>query len=477
MEKFLTIYVNDTKQVGDELIGQKEFINEVVNDNKVVDLTHRRAVAGGLFNCVRVFLNLSVQSEILSQYHVGQPGIGKSFFLQRCVSILPRYLPGLAAAFVRLGDFHASDEFPAPPHPHEILAMAQRELRKLGTEEEVGSVEYLFVIFDDFDTCYSKTWGPSLTETVYVNMNQPDNIFIHLLSSSQWMGHLLDKLLPKSRPLFKDSEPRFDEYGKCSSFQNRCSQFEYELQPCRTQESFMRLFINIFQEYEVYDAAKIGALTQEEEQEARTLLYWLYWLTGGNASHVVRLALLLRRKRVTQRNRQLKLTTEEILDFLTASRYQHYSQSVFEVMQDFVEKFEKANAAATSVASMVDTSMVDKILKSRTTCSDIADLMKCNYWTLSGVRMDDLISSRHDVFELIDAGIIMYDSQAEMLYPGVPSLLILFAMYRDIMKEGETVDRRKALQDKAGNLICQVLVDVVQNTAFWKIQMLMGPQP
>ena len=40
------------------------------------------------------------------------------------------------------------------------------------------------------------------------------------------------------------------------------------------------------------------------------------------------------------------------------------------------------------------------------------------------------------------------------------------------MKQDETNDPGKELQDKAVDLIGQALVDVVKNPAFWKITML-----
>ena len=81
--------------------------------------------------------------------------------------------------------------------------------------------------------------------------------------------------------------------------------------------------------------------------------------------------------------------------------------------------------------SMVDTSMVDKILASGTTfgdigdIADIRDLMNYNYWTLNGVYLPMYDSSfdKRDVFQLIDEGLIVHGSEKEMLIPGVLGLL------------------------------------------------------
>ena len=461
MGKFLLI---DTSTSDKSEGGDEEFVREVVNDTaiKVVDLEHRRDVGKALFDCVELFLDLGTHPEVLSHYHVGQPGVGKSFYLKRCVTVLPQFFDGLAAAFVSLGRLKES-AFASPPHPEEILAMAK---------EKSPNVNKLFVIYDDFEVCYSKPWGPSLTQSVFNEMDQPDDVFVHVLGSSQWIGDLLNKSLPKSRPLFIDQESRFGEYSSCSSFRGRCTEFEYGLQPCINEESFTKLFVSIFQQYQLFDPAPQVGESEEEHWKARQSLYWMYWLTGGNARKVVSLAVMFRRKKVTAYNPHIQLNTKEVLNFLTGDRYKNYSHRVFEVMEEFIGKLEEENEPPPSVASMVDISMVEKILKSGSTFGDIGDLMKYNYWTLRGVPMDKLSFGKQDVFELVDAGVLMYDSEKEILHAGTPSLLIWFAMYRDEVKKEEKNARTEILQDKAGRLIGEVLADVIKNSAFWKIQTL-----
>lgn len=462
MGRFLCIYTSESEQNEG---GNEDFVNEVAHGSKndtqveeVVDLQDRRRVGMELFDSVELFLQLRRKPEVLSEYHVGPPGVGKSFYLNRCLTVLPRFFDGVATAFVRLGRFR---QFEAPPQPREILAMAQ---------QISSNVKELVLFYDDFEVCYSKSWGPELTTSVYVEMDDPQDILVHVMGS-QWLGYLLTKSLPRSRPLFIDEESRFDQYAGCSSFHDRCTPFSYRLHPCVSEVSFTKLFVSLFEEFGMFDSARqVGVMTEEDYLEARQSLYGMYWLTGGNARQVVRLALMLKKKKVSADDPRLRISTEDVVNFLTNYNYAKFSDQVFEIMKDFIGQLEKENDVPASVAELVDTNMLEKILAAGHT---LDDLMKYNYWQLRGVPLDNFSSVRTDVLGLVDAGILVHDVENDVLFPGSPALLVWFAMCRNEMKKGEEHAQKEQLKKSATNFIGEIVKDVIKQSVLGKIQMLL----
>lgn len=431
MSDFLSIHIDETRKD----ISKNAYVDAVMEDEAIAEFSNRVDVVGSLYGDIRVFVNNQIRCEVLGRFHVGQLGIGKSVLLQRGVSILPQFFDGLATAFVSLGRFNPKLGFGEPPHPRDILKMIKAK--------DIN-INKLFVMYDDFEKSYENEWGPSLAQSIYCSMNKNIETMVHVLGSRYTpITQLLDTALRTGR----------------------CSRFTPILQPCLEEDQFYRLLVSIFEQHQIGKFEDVFGDDENAKKDARKAGFVMYWLSGGNARKIVKIALLFKKYGINQatiKDDKFEIPEEDLWSFL-AETPEQYSQQIFDTMNKYIVELQNANdhllGAEVNLGAAFTTSAM--------TMDDISRMIERNYFLLRGVDINAVFLDNYiHLNQLVDAGILIYDSQQELVYPGTPFLIPWFALCRD-EKIGE--DRRKkaeAILKGTGSLI----YSAIKSAAFWKIR-------
>ena len=101
------------------------------------------------------------------------------------------------------------------------------------------------------------------------------------------------------------------------------------MQPCLEEDQFYRLLVSIFEQHQIGQFEDVFGDDENAKKDARKAGFVMYWLSGGNARKIVKIALLFKKYGINQatiKDDKFEIPEEDLWSFLAATPEQYLIQ-------------------------------------------------------------------------------------------------------------------------------------------------------